>query len=735
MARVQPQRIANSPMQIALRNIFRRGRFLLLLSLAFLLGSASATRADLQFDVFLGYDGTVREASWFPIVCEIRNNDAPFAGVIEVTPSGPGRGQSERMMVELPTGTLKRVVIPAFANSRYQTLWDVRLLDERGRVRSEQVALRPQRQIGWEVRLVGSLPRTASGNASLLPIKRNQPDAQPAAVRFQPSIFPDNPLVLEGLDVLYLNSEVAANLRASQVNALLAWMNAGGHLVVAIEQISDVTASPWLRGVLPVEPKDIITVKIHPEVDAWVRTGMAVTNYGSRTPPPAGQSSGIPPTTLVESLVSDADTTFETSDIRVVTGPVRDGHVQLAAGEYPLIVTANRGLGRATALMFSPEREPFKSWKHLTAFWTKLAEVPGSLYSSTDYSGGYGYSADGIFGAMIDSRQINKLPVGWLLLLLLVYLLVIGPLDRFWLKRINRPMLTWITFPCYVVFFSGLIYFIGYKLRAGDSEYNEIHVVDVLRSGDRAELRGRTYASIYSPSNARYPMEGTTKYATLRGEFMGMGGGQNAGRAEIVFAGDNFKANVFVPVWTSQLFVNDWWHSEAMPFAVTLKRAGEGWEVTARNQSGQTVSNAWLVVDGKTFAVGEIAVGQTRTAQLARADGTSLHEFVQQHGAGFQSVVQERQSTFGRRGGGRIDDLPGASIAASFLGGFTASQGGMSFVLPPGLDLSGVIDQGQAVFLAWSPGAAPVPPVNQFKSKRTASNTLWRIPVTVSPGS
>ena len=171
------------------------------------------------------------------------------------------------MVVELPTGTLKRVVIPAFANSRYQTLWDVRLLDERGKVRQEQVALRPQRQIGWEVKLVGSLPRTASGGRRLLPIKRNQPDAQPAAVRFQPSIFPDNPLVLEGLDLFYLNSEVAANLRASQVNAILAWMNAGGHLVVSIEQVSDVTASSWLRNVLPVEPKDMVTLTVHPELD------------------------------------------------------------------------------------------------------------------------------------------------------------------------------------------------------------------------------------------------------------------------------------------------------------------------------------------------------------------------------------------------------------------------------------------------------------------------------------
>src|SRR5687767_14441605 len=61
---------------------------------------------ELQFDVFLGYDGTVREASWFPVVCEIKNDGAPFNGVVEVSPEQYGKGQTQQMAVELPTGTL-----------------------------------------------------------------------------------------------------------------------------------------------------------------------------------------------------------------------------------------------------------------------------------------------------------------------------------------------------------------------------------------------------------------------------------------------------------------------------------------------------------------------------------------------------------------------------------------------------------------------------------------------------
>src|SRR5262249_9538565 len=260
------------------------------------------------------------------------------------------------------------------------------------------------------------------------------------------------------------------------------------------------------------------------------------------------------------------DPGFEVADLQVAVGNVKDGQVVVSAGDAPLIVASGRGRGRVTALLFSPGREPVRSWKDLSVLWARLADVPGGWYVQPAATHQAGWSTDGIFASMIETRQVHKLPVEWLLLLLIVYLVVIGPLDQFWLKRIGRPMLTWITFPCYVVLFSLLIYFIGYKLRAGESEWNELHIVDVLSHGDRAELRGCTFASIYSPSNQRYNLESAQKSATLRGEFIGgWQGQQSSEKANVWQNGDSFRAEIFVPVWTSQTFISDWWQSAPMP--------------------------------------------------------------------------------------------------------------------------------------------------------------------------
>ena len=733
-----------------------------LLVVLWLLGlGAGALRswAALQFDVFLGYDGIVPQASWFPVVCEIKNDGPSFVGTVQVDAGKFNQDQTRQAVVELPTGTLKRFVIPVFASTRSFGTWDVRLLDERGKVRAEQIGVQTRRQIASSTPLMGALVRMPAGTPTFRPILPQDAALQPAAARLLPSIFPDNPVVLEGMNCLYLNSEKALDLKVGQVNALLAWLHGGGHLVVGVEQISDIGATPWLRAVLPCELKDMQTLQVHSEFDDWLRgatwptnrVGLsqselaaygagAVRRYGLKRPGVATPSE--PAETSGQTGVSAAepfrdlpvDPTFESAAMQVAVGDARDGQVVVAAGDKPLIVTANRGRGRVTLLMFSPEREPFRSWKNLPTFWAKLAEVPGDWYISAGYRQQGGWSSDGIFGAMIDTRQVHKLPVTWLLLLLIVYLVVIGPLDQYWLKRINRPMLTWITFPCYVVMFSLLIYVIGYKLRAGESEWNELHLVDVLLKGDEAELRGQTYASVYSPSNQRYALEGQEEFATLRSEFAGtMSAVQPGEKASFVQQGDgSFKAEIFVPVWTSQMFVSDWWQPAPVPLSLSVVPQGGQWQVIVDNRTEHKLINARIVIEDRIMTLGELAPRATKTFMVAREQGTLLRTFVAQQGAGFHGAVRARQRTFAGEESGRIDDLAGASVAASFLSYLGGQQDSMSrFIAPPGLDLSSVAAHGNAVLLAWAADYSPVKTLRRFSPRRSQQNTLWRVAVPV----
>jgi hypothetical protein len=709
--------------------------------LALLCSAALSARAEAppQFDVFLGYDGLVPEATWFPIEVEVKNDGPPFIGIIEVEPGNANPGQARRMVVELPTGTLKRLSIPMFSSSRGYASWDVRLLDERGKVRAEQLGLRARKLVGANTPIIGALPRTSGGTPSLRPIMAQSSDMQPASARFQAPIVPDNPLVLEGMDTFYLNSEKATELRVpNQVDALFDWINDGGHLVVAVEQVNDITATPWLRTLFPCDLKDMRTVQSHPEIQEWLRSATAPTNEvaSANAPPRPGQRRTTPrPRGDWNNPFSDLqdDATFEGSPLQVATGTLREGRVIVAAGDIPLIISAPRGRGRVTALLFSPEREPFRSWKNLPTFWARLSEIPPQWYVSGDFNRQGGWSSDGIFGAMIDTRQVHKLPVGWLLLLLMVYLVVIGPADQLWLKRIGRPMLTWITFPCYVVLFSLLIYFIGYKLRAGESEWNELHVVDVLPHGEKAELRGRTYASVYSPANQKYQLESHQKFATFRGEFVGSWGGSPASeRATVIQSGEGYKAEIFVPVWTSQLFVSDWWEPGSPPLSASVtSRGGEKWDAKIENLTDTKFTNVCMVIDGYLMRVGEIAPNETKTVTLSKTQGKGLREFVTQFGSSFQPAVSSRQRALGSSESGWLSNLPESTVAASFISQMFDQGNYMRFIAPPGLDLTSVVDHGNAVVFAWADNYAPVKPIYKFSPRRSQRHTMFRLAVPV----
>lgn len=707
---------------------FFAGLRALSLCLLFLFAAALPLRADLRFDPFLGYDGILPENSWFPITCEIYNDEPAFTGTIEISGQDFGGGQVRRMVVDLPTGTRKRVTIPAFGVARN---WPVRLFDERGKLRSEQV-LQPTHVMKPKTPLIAALTRTVNGLPTMPESETFITDSSKYPVaRLQANLFPDNPLVLEGIDVMFLSSEKAIELGVGQVNALVAWMQRGGHLIIGVEQLTDINGTPWLRDLLPATLTTVVNLSTHEALQQFARDAVPGNYRGTLSP--AGTAD----------VTATSDVQFDAAPIAVAKGTIRDGTVMIGDAANPLAIDAPRGRGRITLLTFSPEREPFISWKNKAWFWKGIADVPANVFLRG--AGGAPVenhlSSDGIFSAMIQTTQVRKLPLGWLLALLVAYLVVIGPLDQCWLKKINRQMLTWITFPCYVVFFSALIYFIGFHLRAGELEWNEMDIVDILpdSSDDDAVFRGQTYVSIYSPNNADYDIAGNLKFTALRGQSAGnFGGKPDNSHANIEQVGNNFKAQAHVAVWTSELFVTDWFQKSTTPATMTINQSATGWNVTITNDFGRVLSDARAVVNGRIYTLGELAVGQSKTFHLNEGEGTSLANFAQGYSQGFHQAVQSLNSSFGNN----VNPIPNAheaAVAASFItyvNNANAQDSWNTFGCPAGLDMSRyagerhVLDRAShyAILLAWDKDHSPTA-LNQFNPKRLHRDTLYRLVV------
>jgi hypothetical protein len=495
---------------------------------------------------------------------------------------------------------------------------------------------------------------------------------------------------------------------------------------VSTEQISDFTGTSWLKQFVPMDLSDARNVKLDQQVIAWIQGQTLDENpqrgrRGRRVIQPTGNAYADLP----------GDSNFNNAELPVGTGKLKDGtSVLFTADNLPLAVQAARGRGKVTLLTFSPEREPFRSWKARGYFWAKLAGIPGEYFTNTDNNPWGGVSIDGVFGALIDSRQIKKLPVTWLLLLLVVYLVVIGPFDQWWLKKIGKQMLTWITFPTYVVLFSLLIYFIGYKLRAGETEWNELNIVDILPRGDKVDLRGQTYISVYSSGNATYPINGQQGYAALRPELADFRGGPKNDRLKIVQQGNTYKAEIFVPVWTSLLYSSEWFKTNDTPFIASVTRSGSGYQLEIENFLNRPLSDMRVVAGQMLFDVEPIQPNAKKIIPLDSAKGVNVRQFVRENGAYFQRAVDMRRNPLGDTAGGRLENRPITAVTASMIS-YLDDQPGRAFISPPGLDVTPQVDRGDAVIFAWLPNFSLSEKLNNFQPPRFKQDTMLRLSVAV----
>ena len=496
------------------------------LGLVSLLAGNGLADGAVQFDVFMGFAGKARQGEWFPVTFEIFNDGPTFDGQVELRPRF-GDNPVYRYDVELATNTRKRFTLAVFADTN--SGWSAKLKNGRKTVaKHDDLKLDSFDSIAV---LVGALSGQQAGGP-VLPrtrFKRKWENDRftPRVAHMQLDTFPDDPIALSGLNALYLNSARAINLRTEQAAALSTWVLGGGHLILALDQPGDVTGTPWLASLVRGKFGPVQNSAAGQALHRWAEAG--------------GYSN-----------VGGPDDDFAAAKLAVAEVRLANGTALFELDGRPVAAEAGRGLGQVTVLGFSPEREPFKSWAKRHWFWARLAKVSSAWFEENAPQQYGQLHIDGVYGAMIDSRQVSKLPVIWLLLLLAAYLVIIGPVDRIWLKRINKQTLTWLTFPAYVAIFSLLIYFIGYKLRAGQLELNELHIVDVL-PGQQEVLRGRSYVSIYSPVNDDYQLGGRYAQGAIRSEYGGTFRGNMPPSLRVQRAPGRLEATARVPIWTLSL--------------------------------------------------------------------------------------------------------------------------------------------------------------------------------------
>ena len=338
-----------------------------------------------------------------------------------------------------------------------------------------------------------SWPRRAGTS----PLRTSSPSARSAMM---PSICLSGAQAIPKINRRLLENEAA-------LSAIAGWVRQGGRLVVSVSPSQQKAAASLLEAgrswqpPLPVAPPPApvgFTERSLPrliKVEEWA----GITDK----PFPAFGEKPVPVSWLLPAKVLRPD-------LRVLA--------ETPEGR-PLIAQMSYGRGQVTLLAFDIDREPFLSWDGRVSFLKAIAgrlepRIPQVL---SEQGGGSNQPTARDLATQLqttlDLFDVPTFKFGWVALLILGYILLVGPVDYFFLGRVlKRLEWTWISFPLVVLAVSVLIFATIYNIKGEELRINQVDLVDFdLRTEldekqrpVRAHAYGNTWFTLLSPTIKSY---------------------------------------------------------------------------------------------------------------------------------------------------------------------------------------------------------------------------------------
>ena len=175
------------------------------------------------------------------------------------------------------------------------------------------------------------------------------------------------------------------------------------------------------------------------------------------------------------------------------------------------------GGGRVVLIGGDMATPAYRAWDGAPGFWARIVPTDALLEQF------WGAGVPRRTRSLGDDRGARTLPAlevppAELLLVVIVgYILLIGPISYLVLRRVDRRELAWVTAPILIVLFSACSYGIGRSLKGSDVVVNQITVTRTTPVGSAATVD--TYAGVFSPDRATYDF--TVEADALLGRMLG----------------------------------------------------------------------------------------------------------------------------------------------------------------------------------------------------------------------
>lgn len=324
-----------------------------------------------------------------------------------------------------------------------------------------------------------------------------------------------------------------------------------------------------------------------------------------------------------------------------------EGRILSSAGRsatnVPLVVRTRHGLGEVVFVGLDFDQPPLSNWEGRPSFLRRVLEW---RETDTDQPTSDQLEPTDLISHLRNSLDkkfvgVQVISFGLVAFLAGAYLLLIGPGDYLFVRRVlNRPALTWLTFPLIVVAVSALAYVLGSRMKGDQLRVNQVEVIDVdcttsNRTADEKPsklVRGTVWTHFFTPKVSTLdlelqphifgkpisqPTDTLSSWLGLPG--FALGGMQASGSQTTVLDegysyGDDLAKLQALPVqtWSTKTLASRW--SATVDPQIKIKLAKDGEELvrgTIENQSSVQLTDCSLFYGRWAYRLGQLPAGKS----------------------------------------------------------------------------------------------------------------------------
>lgn len=457
-----------------------------------LIAPASATdtsaRPEPNYNVKMAarsfYDGNFKYGDWLPIEISLENFGEALDAQVETTIASNFNGTS------LNTTFRREVSLGQRANKRF-TLYiqpfvqttnvsrsvsyeaKVVLKTDDQKLDEKAVKLQPINPTDY---LVGAVVTDPNALAGMNNLKVGALRSRILAVPLTLSDIPDRAEGLRSLSSLIISETATDGLNGAQRDAIKDWVNTGGQLLLMGGNGWGRVREAFDSSFVPFDVLDFVNI----------------TDVSALLPVPGERATLSRPVAMARGQV------LQGAKALAYGPPGANG-----AAPTPLVAERRVGAGRVIATAIDLTLPLVLDWTGSSRVWQELFNFNASGYNTlyNEQNPQLKNAADflGFISSVPELQVPDLLPF---LLIFGAYILVVGPLNFVFLRRIGRLEWAWGTIPAGILLCTGLTLYITNSQPPGQVLISQMSMVEVAPGQDTAQVR--SYAAVFSPEDRRY---------------------------------------------------------------------------------------------------------------------------------------------------------------------------------------------------------------------------------------